>query len=353
MAFKRLKHKLKKLQSRFFHQHSKPQQSLESLPFLLDAYQVLTDQQPDLDTIQKLGQQLEQGLSFREILPSLIPKQLESPQPKAVEIDHFAAIADQAYYPWLIPSFVDQPQLNIDQFNQCWDELPRAEFIIGQAEYLQVHKTRFWELLNAAKFVVGDRPARLLEFGNSEVSALYPQLIPTITLDLSDRVVADDYIGFTEEKCRQKFQIDHYFSIDLEHIDRAEKLPSPTSYDCIVFTEVLEHLCADPQQVIAFLLSLLKPSGQLILSTPNYFRSENLAQIYQGKNPQPFHPGFAGNWDGHYHYREYSAIELNTLIQSAGGTVTWGYYSSCWDGDQVRSPAQRGNIVLGISPAVD
>ncbi|WP_338431137.1 class I SAM-dependent methyltransferase [Synechococcus elongatus] len=350
MAFKRLKNKLKKLQSRFFHHYSKPQNSFEALPFLLDAYQVINDQQPDLDAVQKLGQQLAQGLSFREVLKSLIPNKLEPPQLEAVEVGFFTTIAAQAYYPWPVPLFIDQPQLNLNQFNQLWEALPRAEFIIGQADYLQVHKTRFWELLNAVKFVVGDCPARLLEFGNSEVSALYPQLIPTITLDLSDRVVADDYIGFTEAKCRQKFKIDQYFSIDLEHIGKAEKLPNPASYDCVVFTEVLEHLCADPQQIIEFLLSLLKPSGQLILSTPNYFRSENLSQISQGKNPQPYHPGFAGNWDGHYHYREYSAIELDSLIKSASGTVAWGYYSSCWDGDESRSRSLRGNLVVGVRP---
>ncbi|WP_126147733.1 class I SAM-dependent methyltransferase [Synechococcus elongatus] len=344
MPLSRLKKKIKKIRDRLFRT---PDRRANSLQIAIAAYQVITDQSPSAHLLASFQRAFAQGATVSQVLQPF------KPEPPSTIIDDqeiWRILADRAYTAWPEPPFVQDPRLDLTHFQQFWQSLFKGELIIGQEDYLKVHQGRFWELFNAVEFVIGDRPARLLEFGNSEASALYPRLFEKLTLDLSDRPVADDYIGFTEAKCRQKFQIDQYFAIDLEHIDQADKLPEQGLYDCIIFTEVLEHLCADPQVVLQFLLTRLKPSGQLILSTPNYFRSENLLPITQGRNPQPYHPGFAENWDGHYHYREYSAYELDQLILAAGGTLNWGYYSSCWDHDHQRSRSLRGNLVVGISP---
>lgn len=346
MPLSRLKKKIKKIRDRFFRF---PDRAADPLQTAIAAYQVITNQPPSPQLRASFQHALAQGATVAQVLQPFKPE-----QPSTTIDDHkiWQTLAERAYVAWPAPQFIQDPKLDRAHFQQLWQSLFEGELIIGQDDYLKVHQSRFWELFNAVQFAIDDRPARLLEFGNSEVSALYTRLFENLTLDLSDRPVASDYIGFTEAKCRQKFQIDRYFSIDLEQIEEADSLPEAGYYDCIIFTEVLEHLCADPQVVLQFLLTRLKPSGQLILSTPNYFRSENLLTLSQGKNPQPYHPGFAGNWDGHYHYREYSALELDELIQAAGGTLTWGYYSSCWDSDHKRSRSLRGNLVVGISPQI-
>lgn len=98
-----------------------------------------------------------------------------------------------------------------------------------------------------------------------------------------------------------------------------------------MFAEVLEHLLVEPVALVRDLLSLLSPSGLLYLTTPNFFRPENMERFAAGCNPQPYYPGTAQNWDAHYHHREYSMTELMDVVQQAGGVLAAAYFSDCWN----------------------
>ena len=228
---------------------------------------------------------------------------------------------------------------------------PERELIIGQRDYLPQHKERFWELFNACALLLDGRAApTLLEFGTSEFSAMYKQFFGDLTLHLSDRPAAADYIGFTEAVGYRVANCDRYVAVDLERLPVAADDPfAGVRYDLIVFAEVLEHLVVNPVDLLRALLELLTPDGFLYLTTPNVFRAENRDKWLRMENPQQVYPAADGNWDGHHHHREYGAVELLRFVGGAGGEVVAFYYSDCWDASVELAPSERSNLVFLIA----
>jgi SAM-dependent methyltransferase len=228
---------------------------------------------------------------------------------------------------------------------------PGSKLVVGQAEYLSTHRARFWETINACHLLLGSlhkpRP-RMLDFGASEFSALYKQILPDLEFDLSDCPTPEDYPGFTEEVARRVSRCDAFYTVDLEQAERGltgAGVPL-AAYDLILFTEVLEHLIVNPVELLRALFALLKPGGILYLTTPNLFRRENLEKIAARENPQAPYPPTGDNWDRHYHYREYAAPELARFLREAGGEIIAFYFSDCWDDDPGTAPEERGNLVF-------
>jgi SAM-dependent methyltransferase len=250
----------------------------------------------------------------------------------------------------------------LSQELQRGEALPRARYdalwtqifasgvplIVGQADYGVTHRERFFELMNAALVLTrGCRSPRLLEFGPSEFSAMYAQLIPDLELVLVDRPVPPDYVGFTEARCRASLGCAGYAAVDLARpADMDEKLGPLGAFDLIVLCEVIEHLPIHPVDLIARLLRLLTPGGRLYLTTPNFFAQARLAALARGENPCAVYPAGDGNWDAHHHYREYEAVELAEFIQASAGSVEAFCFSGCWDDAGTTLPMhRRGNMV--------
>lgn len=87
-------------------------------------------------------------------------------------------------------------------------------------------------------------------------------------------------------------------------------------FDCIVSTEVVEHLY-DPYALISLSSILLKPGGLLILSTPyhGYFKNFLISLL--------------GGWDKHFtslwtggHIKFWSSKSIRELLHSCGFTVS-------------------------------
>ena len=95
----------------------------------------------------------------------------------------------------------------------------------------------------------------------------------------------------------------------------------------------------------------LAANGCLYLTTPNFFRSDNLEQLLEQHNPQQVFPAGEGNWDAHFHHREYGARELLGFVRDAGGRCRSFHYSGCWDDEAIRagSDNELGNLVFVIS----
>ena len=228
--------------------------------------------------------------------------------------------------------------------------------IIGQQEYGRQHKRRFRELFNAVTLLTGQNlKPKILEFGISEFSALHHLLNPNTILHTADRPTPADYAGFTKTVCERISGCEFHAEIDLNQPHEiGEKLtPHSGTYDLVVLAEILEHLVVNPVELLRQLLRLLKPSGSLYLTTPNFYRRENLERIDARRNPQHLFPGQSANWDAHFHHREYCLKELLDLIRQAGGETAMFYFSDCWDDDPKGTMPldQRGNLVFVIRNA--
>jgi hypothetical protein len=165
---------------------------------------------------------------------------------------------------------------------------------------------------------------------------------------LSDRPTAADYPGFNRERSLALSGAAAFHEIDLEN---PSSMVLPGNYDVIVLAEVLEHLVVNPVELLQKLLQLLNPQGAIYLTTPNFFRQVNLEQLAQQANPQEVFPAGEGNWDAHFHHREYGAREMLGYIRDAGGCCRSFHFSACWD-DAVVSQGpknQLANMVFVIS----
>ena len=117
--------------------------------------------------------------------------------------------------------------------------------------------------------------------------------------DVARRVVALDYDETTVAHVRAR-----YPRVDVRHGNLAQ-LPLPDgSVDVVVNFQVIEHLWDQPQ-FVAECLRVLRPSGLLLMSTPNRV-------TFTPGSDTPINP---------FHTRELNARELTELLESAGFTL--------------------------------
>lgn len=116
------------------------------------------------------------------------------------------------------------------------------------------------------------------------------------------------------------------YTVNLEN----QMLPQKdNSVDLIIFTEVLEHL-VNPNLVIKEIFRILKPKGQLILTTPNAVRLQNLIKLLFHKNITfDLETTLATSHDlkniNHRHNREYTQSELEALLKKYGLKIHTSY----------------------------
>lgn len=105
----------------------------------------------------------------------------------------------------------------------------------------------------------------------------------------------------------------HHFNIEKDSFPFSD-----ASFDIILFCEIIEHLLMDPLRVLHEIKRVLKPSGQLILTTPNVNRLENVARMLSGTNIYDPYSAY-----GPYgrHNREYNKHELYLLLTYAGFSI--------------------------------
>lgn len=105
----------------------------------------------------------------------------------------------------------------------------------------------------------------------------------------------------------------HHFNIENDPFPFGD-----ASFDIVLFCEIIEHLLMDPAKVLREIRRVLKPNGQLILTTPNVSRLENVARMLSGANIYDPYSGY-----GPYgrHNREYNKHELHLLLSYVGFNI--------------------------------
>lgn len=114
----------------------------------------------------------------------------------------------------------------------------------------------------------------------------------------------------SSEVCEFEYQ---HFNVESDIFPYADN-----KFDLVIFAEIIEHLLNDPCRVLREIKRVLKPSGVLILTTPNVARLENSARLISGENIYDPYSGY-----GPYgrHNREYNRHDLVRLLEHEGFDV--------------------------------
>ena len=185
-------------------------------------------------------------------------------------------------------------------------------------QYAAIHKSRFVHTLEITP--PGDESKSILEMG------AYMQITPALKYQLGYGSVRGCYYG-------QPGNTDHKtvtaedgrsFTCEVDHFD-AEKdvFPYPdASFDTVLCCELIEHLPSDPMFMMSEINRILKPGGQVVITTPNAGGLRAISAILLGYHPAFFpayiRPRNPGEESEARHNREYVPMEVQHLLTGSG-----------------------------------
>jgi glycosyltransferase involved in cell wall biosynthesis/SAM-dependent methyltransferase len=191
----------------------------------------------------------------------------------------------------------------------------------GSRQYAQTHLTRLQKTL--AITPPGGPGDRVLEMG------AYLQITPALRTQLGYGEVRGCYFGPAGKVDHRRVvsEAGEEFDCWIDHFD-AEKDRFPyedAAFTTVLCCELLEHLPADPMHMMAEINRILRPGGHLVLTTPNIASLRAVAAVLQGYHPMLF-PAYIrpdmGREPDPRHAREYTAREIQALLEDAGFEVT-------------------------------
>jgi glycosyltransferase involved in cell wall biosynthesis/SAM-dependent methyltransferase len=188
--------------------------------------------------------------------------------------------------------------------------------------YIETHLSRFEKTL--AITPPGGPEDRILEMGS------YLQITPALKTRLGYGEVRGCYFGPAGQVDRHSITSSEGepFQCTLELFDaEKDRFPYDDGYfSTVLCGELVEHLTEDPMHMMSEIHRILKPDGQLVLTTPNIGSLRAIAAILAGYHPGFFpayiRPRVAGEEPEARHNREYTAREIVLLFHYAGFEMT-------------------------------
>ncbi len=217
----------------------------------------------------------------------------------------------------------------------------QAKYILDWAQdesarnYIETHRTRLEKTLDVIPR--GAPEKSILEMGS------YLQITPALHTKLGYGFVRGCYYG-------RAGRIDHkdiysaageHFTCEIDHFDaERDRFPyEDESFDTVVCGELIEHLFQDPMHMMGEINRILKPSGSVVLTTPNIASLRGVSAILQGYHPGFFHAYIKPNDEGDVdarHNREYTPGEIHRLLVDSGFEVELLETGNFSDGDLKR-----------------
>lgn len=217
-----------------------------------------------------------------------------------------------------------------EQFDRVYDDVVLGRAFVEDADYYAASRKRFRASLGYVAALDLPPGARVIDIGGGILGVLAHRLLgaESHVFDVS-RAAEDDISALG-------------LPFGVVDLFRGE-LPDTAEADLVVLTEVIEHIPKPPYVVLRQLAGLLKPGGQLFLTTPNGHRFRNLVYMVLGREilglyryPEP------GQALGHQH--EYTLKQLRWQAAEAGLEVERAEYYE--DGFAGASAAARIGRVL-------
>jgi 2-polyprenyl-3-methyl-5-hydroxy-6-metoxy-1,4-benzoquinol methylase len=171
-------------------------------------------------------------------------------------------------------------------------------------EYFNLH---YWRYVETLKEMITWSGKRVLDIG----------IVPG-HMAMALRHLGCEVSGITDDRLLQGMNgrwAAEKIAVSRAIVDK-EPLPFPDdSFDGVLFTEVLEHLLYDPRKLVDEIYRVMRPNGELVVSTPNVLRIENKIKVILGRNIYPRHENFYFSDLYRRHNREYTMQELIDLFK--------------------------------------
>ena len=169
--------------------------------------------------------------------------------------------------------------------------------------YSTISMPRFNKTLEICKRHVPDKNSIVLDIGRSNLTkeiSKYYKTIYTLGFDITE-----DEGSHRETDLLPDIQ---HIVYNLNDSDNPDSYPEYSEkFDLILFCEVVEHLYIAPEFVLLMLSYLLKPSGTIIVTTPNAISIRKRIKLLFGIHPFEKFRLYSKNPG---HYREYTKNEL-------------------------------------------
>jgi SAM-dependent methyltransferase len=150
-----------------------------------------------------------------------------------------------------------------------------------------------------------DRGSRILDVGAVFEAELLRAYLPDVRVDT---------LGFENARFPPR-DGERHVEFDLNEARDRSAWPDAGEHDLAVMCEVIEHLHAPPESVLACLARAVRPGGVLLLQTTNAVALHKRLRMLIGRSPfEPIRDSVAN--PGHFH--EYTALELVSVARRAG-----------------------------------
>ena len=185
------------------------------------------------------------------------------------------------------------------------------DLVASGCAYIRHHRKRYTFTLDRVQECVTALRAQrrndavILDVGPHFLTGLLCERFPDIKINT---------LGFEGPGLYARRKVNEHLEFDLNETRFRNRWPTFHEHDIIVMGEVLEHLYAAPTAALAFMRTLLKGHGRLVLTTPNAVALAKRIRMLMGRNPfQMLREGTALG-----HIREYTREELSRLGEMAG-----------------------------------
>jgi SAM-dependent methyltransferase len=193
---------------------------------------------------------------------------------------------------------------------------------VADKKYLNQNKIRYLETAKLIENMLKPFKTnpKVLDIGTSGFTFLVKNLfkLDVATIDITNKF---------EDKCKKE-------EICFRRCDLTkDKIPfSDNSFELVLLLEVIEHLKMDHRLLLKEISRVLKESGILIITTPNFCSLTNILLMLKGENVQPpLNILFEDNQSGDVHVREFTLKELSNLINGSSFDIVFCEHASYYD----------------------